>query len=98
MNHLEPKDYPLDFYYHRTSSATYREYSLSVQGDSYDASIAGIEEKGNNYTTTFFGNPTSPSHSFFREIAFSAASCSHFFLLDPFTCPRRCSPRDAMMI
>ena len=26
MNHLEPKDYPLDFYYHRTSSATYREY------------------------------------------------------------------------
>lgn len=26
MNHLEPKDYPFDFYYHRTSSATYREY------------------------------------------------------------------------
>lgn len=36
MIHLEPKDYPLDFYYHRTASATYREYLHTCKLETFD--------------------------------------------------------------
>ena len=36
MIHLEPKNYPKDFYYHRTASATYREYLHSCGLTTFD--------------------------------------------------------------
>lgn len=36
MIHLEPKDYPKDFYYHRTASATYREYLHTCKLETFD--------------------------------------------------------------
>lgn len=42
------------------------------------------KSKKNYFPPNFLGRVILPSHSFLREIAFSAASCSAFFLLVPF--------------